>query len=83
MGSLGIGLTLAGLLTNAIMNNATGEVIQSATLYGGLGIALGSTAYSVYILKTNNSFLNKAVTNYNSIRKNDAIELRIQTEAWF
>jgi len=83
LGSIGIGLTLAGLLTQTILSNSTGDSIQKATLYGGLGLALGSTAYSIYIIKTNDSFLNRAVDNFNSNNQNNTIELRIKTEAWF
>ena len=80
-GTLGIAIFVASIFLKNRYDE--GEVLHTTFkhvgLFGGLGLAAGSFAYSFGVLQTNEKHLNNAVKIYNDAHPDNPIEVEVST----
>lgn len=85
LGTIGIVAALLGpLLVNQLVGNE-GTALQVGRILriAGFGLTLGAAAYSIGILRGNESKIDEIVREYNLARPTQPIQLLFTAEAWF
>jgi hypothetical protein len=82
-GTAAVLIALGSVIMANQFGGATRTRIRTYGLIGGLGIAIGVGIFSLAILRTNESHLQKAVDHYNSGHPDDKVVLQFSTGLLF
>jgi hypothetical protein len=83
IGTAGLVMAIGGLIASYQFTGDTKRQIRTIGLLGGLSIGVGSAIYSLAILRTNESYLQRAAEKYNRTRPDDPIVLQFSTGILF
>lgn len=83
VGSVGLAMMGASLVTSLLSRGATPNRISPILLYGGLATSVGGFGYGFAILRTNEKRIDRAVEKYNEAHPESPIELMFQTTFLF
>lgn len=83
VGSFGLSVAVLGILLRKVMHNSTGDTLRDVGVIGGVGLTVGSIAFSYSILSTNEGHLYRAVDDHNQAKPQQPIELQFSTGILF
>jgi hypothetical protein len=84
IGSVGVALLLSSLLlADTVFEPPTSLTVKEWGLRSGFGLAAGALIYSFSVTRSNEKHLKQAVENFNTVNKNNEIELQFSTGILF
>ena len=83
LGTAGLLIAIGSFILSNQYQGGTQQHVRAIGVIGGLTIGIGSTIYSLAILRTNESYLQRAADKYNRAKPDDPLVLQFSTGILF